>query len=122
MAAGVAYAEGHVPSSSDRITIPDDLSGFARDIDGQFATADSNVHQVVALDAVPWLIATHDYVVHLPLDSRAGFVLSLIDGRCTVEMILDMAGMPEDEAIAILDSLRELGVIELHDASGIVGP
>ena len=45
-------------------------------------------------------------------------MLSLIDGRCTVEMILDIAGLPEDEAIGILDNLRELGAIELNDAEG----
>jgi hypothetical protein len=33
-------------------------------------------------------------------------------------MILDIAGLPEDEAIDILNSLRQLGVIELHDSQG----
>jgi hypothetical protein len=34
-------------------------------------------------------------------------------------MILDIAGLPEDEAIAILDNLRELGAIELYEAEGM---
>jgi hypothetical protein len=66
---------------------------------------------------VPWLIATHEQSSPAARQSR-GFVLSLIDGRCTVEMILEVAGLPEDEAIAILDNLRELGAIELHEAEG----
>jgi hypothetical protein len=105
-------------SSSDRITRPDDLSGLARDTEREFTAATSDIRRVVPLAAVPWLLATHEQLLALPLDSRAGFVLSLIDGRCTVEMILDIAGLPEDEAIGILDNLRELGAIELNDAEG----
>jgi hypothetical protein len=105
-------------SRSDRITRPDDLSGLARDTEREFTAASSDVRRVVPLAAVPWLIATHEQLLTLPLDSRAGFVLSLIDGRCTVEMILDIAGLPEDETIGILDNLRELGVIVLNDAEG----
>ena len=105
-------------SSSDRITRPNDLSGLARDSEREFTAATSDIRRVVAAAAVPWLIATHEQLLALPLDSRAGFVLSLIDVRCTVEMILDVAGLPEDEAIAILDNLRELGAIELYDAEG----
>ena len=44
------------------------------------------------------------------------FVVSLIDGRCTVEMLLDVAGPPEDEVIALLGQLARLGAIELRDA------
>jgi hypothetical protein len=85
---------------------------------GSFTAASSDIRRVVPLASVPWVIATHEQLLALPLDSRAGFVLSLIDSRCTVEMILDIAGLPEDEAIGILDNLRELGAIELNDAEG----
>jgi hypothetical protein len=108
-------------SSSDRITRPDDLSGLARDTEREFTAASSDIRRVLPIAAVPWLIATHEELLALPLDGRAGFVLSLIDGRCTVEMILDIAGLPEDEAIDILNSLRQLGVIELHDSHGAPG-
>ncbi len=66
----------------------------------------------------PHPIATHDDIHALPLDSRAGFVVSLVDGRCTVEMILNMAGQHEDEATAILARLRQLRVIELRHPAG----
>ncbi len=65
---------------------------------------------------MPWLIASQEELLALPLDSRAGVVLSLVDGRCTVEMILDITGLPEDQAIDVLEGLRQLGVIELHDS------
>ena len=103
----------------DRITLlPGDRGEAPRDTEREFAAASSDIRQVVPLASVPWLIATHEELLALPLDGRAGFVLSLIDGRCTVEMILDIAGLPEDEAIDILDRLRLLGVIELHDSQG----
>jgi hypothetical protein len=50
----------------------------------------------------------------LPLDHRAGYVVSLIDGRSTVEMIVDIAMLPEGEALMILGDLRRLGAIELR--------
>ena len=102
----------------DRITLSDDTSGLGHDTEREFTAASSDIRRVLPLTEVPWLIATHEELLALPLDSRAGFVLSLIDGRCTVEMILDRAGLPEDEAIDILNSLRQLGVIELHDSQG----
>jgi len=99
-----------------RDTIPTDLREFARQSEREFEAASSDIRPVVPLHAVPWLIATLDQVKELPLDSRAGLLLSLIDGHSTVEMILDMSGLPEDEAIAILARMLELEVIELHDA------
>jgi hypothetical protein len=100
----------------ERITLPHDIGGLADDTEREFTAASSDIRRVLPIAAVPWLIATHEEILALPLDGRAGFVLSLIDGRCTVEMILDIAGLPEDEAIDILNSLRQLGVIELHDS------
>jgi hypothetical protein len=43
-------------------------------------------------------------------------VVSLIDGRCTVEMLLDISGMREDETIRIIGELVRLGAVELRDA------
>jgi signal transduction histidine kinase len=43
----------------------------------------------------------------MPLDPRAGFVVSLIDGKCSVEMLLDISGMREDETLNILGKLVE---------------
>jgi hypothetical protein len=67
--------------------------------------------------AVPWLVVTYDELQRLPLHPRAGFVVSLIDGRCTVEMLLDVSGMREDETLDILAELLRLGAIELRDAT-----
>jgi hypothetical protein len=96
--------------SNERITLPDCLEAQS----GHEPTS-SDVRRVVPFAAVPWLVVPHDTLVSLPLDSRSAFILSLVDGRCTVEMILDMSGMNEDETMDLLQKLMRLGVLELHD-------
>ncbi|HEY1697982.1 MAG TPA: hypothetical protein VGG39_37740 [Polyangiaceae bacterium] len=101
--------------SRDRITIPVDMRQDARDSDRRFEAADSDVRLAVPLHSVPWLVMTHDELRTLPLDNRGGHVLSLVDGRCTVEMILDISALPEDEAFDLLRELADLGAIEFRD-------
>ena len=102
---------------SQRITLPGDLEDLVvGGAENELEPPRSEIRRLVPLTAVPWLIVTHEQLLGLPLDSRAAFILSLIDGRCTVEMVLDMASMDEDEAIDILGNLLRLRVIELHDA------
>jgi hypothetical protein len=48
-----------------------------------------------------------------PLDAREAFLLSLVDGRMTVQDIVDAAAMPKAEAIAILQRLVRLDLVEL---------
>ena len=45
------------------------------------------------------------------LDGRTGFLVSLIDGATTVESLLDLSGMPEQETLALLDDLRSRGIV-----------
>ncbi len=72
------------------------------------------VQRVLPTHAVPWLIVTLDAVRRLPIDPRVGFIVSLIDGRSTVEMIVDMAGFPRALTLRSLVKLLALGAIELH--------
>ncbi len=102
----------NMPTRGDRATLPDIRPGK---IEEEVVTQ-SDIRPIVPMHAVPWLVVTHEELRRLPLDSRAGFVVSLIDGRCTVEMLLDVAGLPEDEVIALLAQLARLGAIELRDA------
>ena len=76
--------------------------------------AHSRIRDAIRLDGVPWLIVTYDELRELPLDHRVGFVVSLIDGRSTVEMIVDIACLAEGEALVILHELRALGAIEVR--------
>jgi hypothetical protein len=47
----------------------------------------------------------------LGLDHRAGFLLSRVDGKATLEEILDVSGMPRLEALRTLVELYEAGAI-----------
>jgi hypothetical protein len=62
---------------------------------------------------VPRLAITPRELTLLPLDHREGFILSRVDGTTTVETILDLCAMPSDEALAILESLVERGVLTM---------
>lgn len=92
-------------SDSDRVTIPTDMSEFVSASEQSFR---------LATDSVPWLVVSYDELLQLPLDHKAGHILSLVDGRCTVEMIADMSPLPRDETVAILAELVVRGVLSLH--------
>lgn len=49
----------------------------------------------------------------LSLDHRAGFLLSCVDGRSSIEEILDVSGMPALDALRILYTLLQQQIIEV---------
>ena len=57
---------------------------------------------------------TREELRWLSLDHRAGFLLSCVDGRMSVEEVLDVSGMPELDALRILCDLRDQGVIAVE--------
>jgi hypothetical protein len=69
----------------------------------------------VPLDAVPRLAVTAEGLRLLPLDARAAYLLSLVDGRSTVDVVLDVCEMAREEAIGILVQLLRLGAIALNE-------
>lgn len=70
-----------------------------------------------SLRGIPAVCIPEDRVRWLSLDHRAGFLLSLVDGRSSVEELLDMSGMPRLDALLILHELKEQGIIEVTAAS-----
>jgi hypothetical protein len=65
------------------------------------------------LERIPILRVAMNELCVLPLDHRTGFVLSRIDGRLTIESLLDVCGMQAEEVILILDELIEFGIVSL---------
>jgi hypothetical protein len=65
------------------------------------------------LDRAPAVVVPGAHLRWLSLDHRAGFVLSLIDGTSTVEMILDLSGMPRIDTLRILLELVQQKVVAL---------
>jgi len=91
-----------------------DLRGFARQSERELETTPNDFRPMMPLDAVPWVIASFDEVNRLALDAKAGRLLSLIDGKCNIRMIIHMSTLREDEGTAILSRMVELRIIELR--------
>lgn len=64
-------------------------------------------------DMVPRIALSKNELLAAPLDHRAGFIMSLVDGIQSVETILDLCAMRRIEAIKILSDLAAMGVISL---------
>ncbi len=68
----------------------------------------------VAGRQVPKIVRTKDEIAEAPIDHRAGFLLAHIDGVTTVQGLVDIAGMPENQVHEILDRLRRLGIVTIR--------
>lgn len=69
------------------------------------------VARIGPLDRVPVVMVARDQLRWLTIDHRAGFVLSLVDGVSSVEMILDVSGMPEFDALRIVAELAQQRIV-----------
>ncbi len=67
-----------------------------------------------ALGQVPAVIVQRAQLRWLSIDHRAGFILSLIDGSSTLEMILDVSGMPKLDSMRILLELIAARIVALR--------
>jgi hypothetical protein len=66
------------------------------------------------LDRVPLVVVPRAQMRWLSIDHRAGFVLSLIDGSSSIEMILDVSGMPKLDALRILHELVQQKIVSFR--------
>lgn len=65
------------------------------------------------LPSAPTLLKTRRELENAPINHRDAFVLSLVDGKTSVQGVVDLAAMPDGEALAILDRLAALGIVSL---------
>jgi hypothetical protein len=66
------------------------------------------------LSGAPAVVLSAEEIKRLPLDHRAGFVLSLMDGTIDLETLLDLSMMPREESLRLVRDLFESGVIEFR--------
>jgi hypothetical protein len=66
------------------------------------------------LDRVPVVMVPREQLRWLSIDHRAGFLLSHVDGVSSLEMILDVSGMPTLDALRILYELAQQRVISFR--------
>jgi hypothetical protein len=71
------------------------------------------LEQLGSLSQVPMLKVSPDELRGLSLDHRAGFLMSMIDGISSLEMILDMSAMPQLEVLRLVADLVKQGVVTL---------
>jgi len=67
------------------------------------------------LDRVPVVDVARDQLRWLSIDHRTGFILSLVDGISSLEMILDVCGMPPLDALRMLFELVQQKIISVRD-------
>jgi hypothetical protein len=63
------------------------------------------------LERVPMVVVPRTQMRWLSMDHRAGFILSLIDGSSSVDLILDVCGMPKLDALRILHELVQQKIV-----------
>ncbi len=57
------------------------------------------------------VVAQREDLMRAKLDSVSGFIVSLIDGRSTVEEVLDIAPLPRHAALEVLKDLISKGIL-----------
>jgi hypothetical protein len=63
------------------------------------------------LRAIPRVLLPPAELHATELDHREYFLISLLDGATTVEMLLDLCGLPSEEALALIDALVRRGIL-----------
>jgi hypothetical protein len=63
------------------------------------------------LERTPMVVVPRTQMRWLSMDHRAGFILSLIDGSSSIEMILDVSGMSKLDALRILHELVQQKIV-----------
>jgi hypothetical protein len=63
---------------------------------------------------IPRVLLGPQEIARLPIDHRAGFLLGFSDGMQTMEEILDVCAMPQTEALELIRTLVDMGVITIE--------
>ncbi len=63
------------------------------------------------LERIPRVVAETAELNASDLEPREYFLVSLLDGSTSVEALLDISGMPAEEALALLDGMVRRGLV-----------
>jgi hypothetical protein len=66
-----------------------------------------------SLAKIPALGVSPQEITSLALDSRSAFILGLVDGMSTIDMVLDMSGIPRLDTLRVLLELVQQGVLKI---------
>lgn len=93
---------------------PDDIRAKAGVLRCHGALEEVYASRLGSLESVPRVAVARADIPNLALDHISGFILALIDGSCTLEMILDMASMPRLDTLRVLHELVQQGTVTLE--------
>jgi len=79
--------------------------------DAEAKYLDALVERLGSVDRVPTLAVPQEEIRSLALESRGAFLLSQVDSVSSIEMILDVSGMPREDALCFLVGFVEQGFI-----------
>lgn len=105
-----ADAEGADGPTSYRMAAPESRGAASAELRPRLGSS-SLLGDPFVMRRVPRRALSEDRFRHAMLDHREGFIVSLVDGRLNVEAILDITGLPVDEALELLEGLRIAGVL-----------
>jgi hypothetical protein len=77
----------------------------------QLSVAISDEEWAESMPGPPIVTMTADAIMGLPIDHRAGFLLSLIDGQTDLETLLALSPIPRMDALRIMRELFESDAI-----------
>ena len=66
------------------------------------------------MTGVPVVVMPVERLKRLPLDHRAGFLLSLMDGAIDLDTMVEIAGMDRSEVLRLVRDLFESGVVDFR--------
>lgn len=66
-------------------------------------------------DAIPFVKIELTDLMNYTLTQQDGFVISLIDGKCTLQEIIDTSGLNDFECKRVISKLSNLGIIALKE-------
>lgn len=90
---------------------PDDLEVSLCAEECRTALETLKIFGVASLKRVPAVDVLPGTLLGCGLNHKAGFLLSLIDGSSSVEVILDLCAMPRAEALKVLYDLVQDGIV-----------
>jgi hypothetical protein len=118
MRSGARESSGLPPPRDELPTLPIDLREYAResgvmdDDDDEDRIVTAEIPIDMGKKDVPRVMVARSELPNRLLNHREAFVVSLIDGLSSVEMLLDIGGMSHTEMLGILCNLRARGVVK----------
>jgi hypothetical protein len=89
---------------------PEDIDDLLDDMQGT-PTARQVTITKEYLESIPRVVAETAELNASDLEPREYFLVSLLDGSTSVEALLDISGMPGEEALALLDGMVRRGLV-----------